>query len=279
MSGDTAFERGSKSKNDQVPMTGSITLAQTGVMARKLHTRVADQIGRSVVRGEIQPGHALPSELRICDMMNVSRTAVREALRVLVGKGLLQSRPKSGTKVRDPEHWNHLDPDVLRWQLEVSDVDNFLRKLFQLRFAVEPAAAALAASAASADDSRRIKTAFEKMASATSNEAFAEADIEFHRNIFRATQNEFFWPIAQMFEHALHECFRMSSKGDHRNRAIDEHRDLMAAITSHKPDRASAAALILLENAVQDLVVIRGHDIFGKKAESKKAESKKRAPA
>jgi DNA-binding FadR family transcriptional regulator len=270
MSSDTAIERGSKSKGDQVPPTGFVTFAQPGVMARKLHTRVADQIGRSVVRGEIQPGHALPSELRICDMMNVSRTAVREALRVLVGKGLLQSRPKSGTKVRDPEHWNHLDPDVLRWQLEVSDVDNFLRKLFQLRFAVEPAAAALAASAASADDNRRIKTAFEKMASAKSNEAFAEADIEFHRNIFRATHNEFFWPIAQMFEHALHECFRMSSKGDHRNRAINEHRDLMAAITSHKPDRASAAALILLENAVQDLVVIRGHDIFGKKTESKK---------
>lgn len=279
MTSDATFERRPKSKDTPITMTDTIAFTEPSVMSRKLHTRVADQIGRSVVRGEIQPGHALPSELRICDMMNVSRTAVREALRVLVGKGLLQSRPKSGTKVRDPEHWNHLDPDVLRWQLEVSDVDNFLRKLFQLRFAVEPAAAALAASAASADDSRRIKTAFEKMASAKSNEAFAEADIEFHRNIFRATQNEFFWPIAQMFEHALHECFRMSSKGDHRNRAIDEHHDLMAAITSHKPDRASAAALILLENAVQDLVVIRGHDIFGKKAESKKTESKKRAPA
>jgi DNA-binding FadR family transcriptional regulator len=251
-------------------LTGSITFAEPGVMARKLHTRVADQIGRSVVRGEIQPGHALPSELRICDMMNVSRTAVREALRVLVGKGLLQSRPKSGTKVRDPEHWNHLDPDVLRWQLEVSDVDNFLRKLFQLRLAVEPAAAALAAAGATADDNRRIKSAFEKMASAKTNDAFAEADIEFHRNIFRATHNEFFWPIAQMFEHALRECFRMSSQGDHRNRAIDEHRELMLAITSHKPDRANIAALVLLENAVDDLVVIRGRDFLGKKAETKK---------
>jgi len=274
MSSDAAFERRPKPKDPGIAMTEPIVFTDPGTMARKLHTRVADQIGRSVVRGEIPPGHALPSELRICDMMNVSRTAVREALRVLVGKGLLQSRPKSGTKVRDPEHWNHLDPDVLRWQLEVSDVDNFLRKLFQLRFAVEPAAAALAASAATADDSRRIKAAFEKMASAKSNEAFAEADIEFHRNIFRATHNEFFWPIAQMFELALRECFRMASKGDHRNRAIEEHRDLMLAITSHMPDRANAAALYLLENAAQDLVVIRGHDIFGKKT-----ETKKRAPA
>jgi DNA-binding FadR family transcriptional regulator len=251
-------------------MTDSVAFTDPGTMARKLHTRVADQIGRSVIRGEIQPGHALPSELRICDMMNVSRTAVREALRVLVGKGLLQSRPKSGTKVRDPEHWNHLDPDVLRWQLEVSDVDNFLRKLFQLRLAVEPAAAALAAMAATADDCRRIKAAFEKMAVAKSNENFAEFDIEFHKNIFRASHNEFFWPIAQMFEQGLRECFRMSSTGDHRNRAIDEHRDLMEAVTSRQPDRAQAAALLLLENATHDLVVILNRDIFGKKTELKK---------
>jgi DNA-binding FadR family transcriptional regulator len=271
MSSDAVIERGAKPKRPRIAAADSIVFTEPGTMARKLHTRVADQIGRSVVRGEIAPGEALPSELRICDMMNVSRTAVREALRVLVGKGLLQSRPKSGTKVRDPEHWNHLDPDVLRWQLEISDVDNFLLKLFQLRFAVEPAASALAATAATADDNRRIKAAFEKMASAKSNEAWAEADIEFHRNIFRATHNEFFWPIAQMFELALRECFRMSSKGEqHRNRAIEEHRELMLAITTHKPDRANSAALLLLQNAKQDLVVILGRDIFSKKVELKK---------
>src|SRR5829696_7401614 len=77
-----------------------------------------------------------------------SRTAVREAIRILVGKGLLESKPKSGTRVRDPENWNHLDPDVLRWRLEVTDLDAYLKKLFQLRFAVEPTASALAAAAA-----------------------------------------------------------------------------------------------------------------------------------
>ena len=73
-----------------------------------------------------------------------------------------------------------------------------------------------------------------------------------------------------MFEHALRECFRMSSQGDHRNRAIDEHRELMLAITSHKPDRANVAALVLLENAIDDLVVIRGRDFLGRTAETKK---------
>src|SRR3954452_8953607 len=105
-------------------------------LGRNLHTRLADQIGIGILRGDIGPGDPLPSELRICDMMGVSRTAVREAIRVLVGKGLLESKPKSGTRVRDPENWNHLDPDVLRWRLEVTDLDAYLKKLFQLRFAV-----------------------------------------------------------------------------------------------------------------------------------------------
>ena len=62
----------------------------------------------------------LPSELRLCEMLGVSRTAMREAIRGLIAKGLIDSRPRVGTRVRDPEYWNHLDPDVLRWRLEVA---------------------------------------------------------------------------------------------------------------------------------------------------------------
>jgi len=94
----------------------------------------------------------LPSEMQICEMMDVSRTVVREAIRTLTGKGLVEARPKSGTRVRPPEQWNQLDPDVLRWRLETSDMDSYLTKLFQLRCAVEPAAAALAATSAGETD-------------------------------------------------------------------------------------------------------------------------------
>jgi DNA-binding FadR family transcriptional regulator len=243
-------------------MSESIFFPGADNVARKVHTRLADQIGRSIVRGDIQPGESLPSELRICELMSVSRTAVREALRVLVGKGLLLSRPKSGTRVRDRDHWNHLDPDVLRWQFEIDDTDDFLRKLFQLRFAVEPAAASAAATARTDADAEQIRKAWEGMASAESMEAYVEADIQFHKSIYQATHNQFFLPIAQMFELALHQSFRITAPGDHRSRSVAEHGELMQAIVAREPQRAHAAAIQLLESTTQDLTVLRGHDPF-----------------
>lgn len=229
-----------------------------GAMTRNVHTRLADQIGLSIVRGDFKPGQALPSEMRLCEMMKVSRTAVRDALRVLSGKGMVQARPKSGTRVRNVELWNHLDPDVLRWQLAITDLDDYLRKLFQLRFAVEPAAASLAALFATPDDAKRIRAAFDAMAAAETDRVFVDSDIEFHKSIYRATQNQFFWPIAQLFEFALRESFRISSPGGHRKRAIAEHRSLMKAILERSPRKAHAAALLLLGNSAKDVASMTG---------------------
>ena len=180
---------------------------------RNVHSQVADRIGISIVRGDIVAGDALPSEMQICEMIDVSRTVVREAIRTLTGKGLVEARAKSGTRVRPPEQWNQLDPDVLRWQLETSDVDSYLAKLFQLRCAVEPAAAALAATEASEDDIARIRAGCDGMAAAKTNEEFVVADIAFHQAIYFATRNEFFWPIAQMFEITLRQSFTIAAQG------------------------------------------------------------------
>jgi DNA-binding FadR family transcriptional regulator len=254
----TAERTGAKA----ISMNESIWIAGAGDMGRKIHTRLADQIGRSIVRGEILPGQSLPSELRICGMMNVSRTAVREALRVLVGKGLLLSRPKSGTKVREPSQWNHLDPDILRWQFELDDTDVFLRKLFELRFAVEPAASAAAARACNDADVEAIRKGFDGMASAESMEAYVEADILFHKSIYQATHNQFFWPIAQLFELALHQSFRITAPGDHRSRAIAEHRALLEAIVARDPDEAHAATVQLLQSTTIDVAKLRGQALM-----------------
>src|SRR6202022_783520 len=118
---------------------------------------------------------------------------MREAIRGIVAKGLVESRPKTGTRVRPREHWNHLDPDVLRWQIEVTDTDTYLRKMFQLRHATEPAAAAIAASTADESDRERLREAFQKMVDAGSdNAAWVEADLAFHKEIYLSTHNEFF---------------------------------------------------------------------------------------
>lgn len=225
---------------------------------RNVHSQVANRIGTKIVCGDIPPGSALPSEMRICETLDVSRTVVREAIRTLTGKGLVESRAKSGTRVRSPEEWNYLDPDVLRWLLETTDVDMYLVKLFQLRNSVEPAAAAIAATAATPECLAALHKAFEGMESAQDNEAFVVADIAFHKGIYFATRNEFFWPIAQMFDVTARPSFTIAAPGDHRPRGLMEHRDLMLAIERGNPDDAREKAILLLNHSAADLVRIRG---------------------
>jgi DNA-binding FadR family transcriptional regulator len=212
------------------------------------------------VRGDVAPGDALPSETRICEMMGVSRTAVREAIRVLSGKGLVESRAKSGTRVRRPEQWNQFDPDVLRWQFDTADLKTYLVKLFRLRTAVEPMAAEYAATAATEEDIARIRAAADGMAAAESNEAWITADIELHRSIHIATRNEFFWPIAQIFDTALRRSFTLAAPGEHRPRAIIEHRAVMEAIAARDPSRARQAMAQLIVHAAGDLKRMIGID-------------------
>ncbi|GGH22883.1 GntR family transcriptional regulator [Alsobacter metallidurans] len=226
-------------------------------LVRNVHSQIADRIGMSIIRGEIAPGEVLPSEMRICEMLEVSRPVVREAIRVLAGKGLIESRAKSGTRVRPPEAWSHLDPDVLRWRLASTDVDTYLQKLFALRYAVEPAAAAIAAEAATAEDCAAIGAALAGMDNAADNAAFVEADIAFHKAIYLATRNELFWPIAQMLEISSRQSFTIAAEGDHRKRALAEHRAVFTAIEARQPEAARAAALVLLDSSAGDLEKLR----------------------
>jgi DNA-binding FadR family transcriptional regulator len=247
---------------------------QTSTPIRNVHSQVADRVGLSIVRGDIGAGEALPSEMQICEMMDVSRTVVREVIRTLTGKGLVEARTRSGTRVRPPQRWNQLDPDVLRWRLELSDLDSYLAKLFQLRCAVEPAAAALAATHAEPDDVLSIQAAYEGMAAAKSNEEFVAADIAFHQAIYFATRNEFFWPIAQMFDVTLRQSFTIAARGSHRPRALVEHHAVLKAIAKRDADGARRATNVLLNNSVDDLVRIRGRE-FSPRSKSSKIQARR----
>jgi DNA-binding FadR family transcriptional regulator len=234
------------------------SLETLGNQSLKIHLRVADQLGLAILRGDFPPGDVLPPERKLCEMLGVSRTAMREAIRGLIAKGLIDSRPKTGTRVRHPEYWNHLDVDVLRWQVDVSDTEAYLKKMFQLRHATEPAASAIAAENADQHDRARLESAFNAMVAAGSDNAlWVEADLVFHKSIYLATHNEFFWPIGQLFSVALKEMFRIAAMGSHRPRAIVEHGDLLRAIMERKPDLARSAALTLVANAANDISSIR----------------------
>jgi DNA-binding FadR family transcriptional regulator len=129
-----------------------------------------------------------------------------------------------------------------------------------LRSAVEPAAAALAATFAEEGDIARIRAGYEGMAAAKVNEQFVVADIAFHQAIYFATRNEFFWPIAQMFDITLRQSFTIAATGSHRARALVEHHAVLDAIATRNPEAARAATNVLLNNSADDLVRIRGRE-------------------
>src|SRR4029453_11093357 len=109
---------------------------------RGLHGAVVHEIGVRIVNGELKPGDTLPDN-GFFDGADVSRTVVREAIKVLAAKGLVESRPKVGTRVRPRRDWNLLDPDLLAWQIEAGPDARFLEQAVELRRMIEPAAARL----------------------------------------------------------------------------------------------------------------------------------------
>src|SRR5580704_5039732 len=112
----------------------------------RLHGTIAQDIGMRIVSGRLSPGRVLNGEIEASARLRVSRTAYREAVRILAAKGLVESRPKLGTRVSDPGQWHLLDPDVLGWMFTSRPDAEVLKGLFELRAIIEPAASALAAS-------------------------------------------------------------------------------------------------------------------------------------
>src|SRR5579871_1858553 len=117
----------------------------TKFKAQQLHEHVIEEIGKGIISGEFVQGESLPAEEELCRMLGVSRTALREALRVLASKGLLEPKRKVGTLVKSSAHWNFLDANVLSWLLAAGDADRVISELYELRQLVEPVAASLAA--------------------------------------------------------------------------------------------------------------------------------------
>ena len=129
----------------------------------RLFGQVAQKLAVAVITGRVRAGEVLPNEDDLRSEISVSRTAYREAVKFLTGKGLVEARPKSGTRVAPRGSWNLLDPDVLAWHFEADPNEKFIRDLFELRLFVEPSAARLAAQRRGEDDLSRIEAAFRCM--------------------------------------------------------------------------------------------------------------------
>jgi DNA-binding FadR family transcriptional regulator len=183
--------------------------------------------------------------------MGVSRTVIREAIKSLAAKGLVESRAKRGTMVRPARAWNYLDPDVLAWQAR-ADVDGrHLFHLTELRQCFEPPAARMAAERATEENLRLISQAYEQMQrAADSVEDFLAADIRFHVEILNATGNPFFAPIANVISASLESSLRVTNRQPAENRAsVPVHLKVKKAICARKPTTAQAAMRALLKEA------------------------------
>jgi DNA-binding FadR family transcriptional regulator len=220
-----------------------------------LHGQIVHTIGSRIVNGAIRPGELLPAD----PQLRASRTVVREAIKVLAAKGLVESRPKTGTRVRAPESWNLLDPDVLAWQQEGTPQPVFLRKLTEVRLIVEPAAAELAAKHARAPEMAALDAAFAEMKAALARtpadyEAFDQADIVFHRAILQACHNDVLERMSAMVYSALLVSFHATSRLPGRARhSLPRHRAILEAVRAHDARRAGTAMRRLVQSTAQEI--------------------------
>ena len=212
---------------------------------------VVEQLGRSIVAGEYPPETMIPLDPDLCEMFDVSRTVVREAKKTLIAKGMIQSKAKVGTHVRELESWNMFDEDVLRWHAGLRNAGAFYDELFEIRLIFEPAAAARAAARANAQDCDGLYRLCDRLAGAPSRAEFAVADYEFHRQVLRLSGNRFLLSLGDMVQTALYSLFMAEAHQffpEGARMVAGRHRDIATAIARGAADEARATMQRVIED-------------------------------
>ncbi len=222
---------------------------------RNLSEQVVHQIGLSIMRTDFKPGDTLSSEPELSLQFNVSRPVMREALKILSAKGLLESRPKKGTRVRPRSEWNILDPGVIDWLFEVGPDRSFLDALCEVRLMFEPMAARLAATRATDDETRTIQECYQRMSEGVHfPDAYIPADLAFHGAICAAAHNEILEKIAATLATSLQVSRIVTSRLPGANlAAMPVHQEVMEAILQGNEQAA--------EESMRKLVILTTDDI------------------
>lgn len=220
---------------------------------RGLHGRVVQVVGQRIAQGIISPDDAIDVASLEAEF-GVSRTVVRESLKVLAAKGLVDARPKRGTFVRPREDWSMLDPDLLRWRFGSRTDSRFLGDLAEVRLIVEPAAARLAATRRTADDLVTLDRAVVAMArlGATAQEVIG-ADIAFHCGLLHASHNELLERMEGVIEATLRSSHHVLYDAAEWHREVHRHRLVADAVRDCDAYLAERAMRDLLENTARRL--------------------------
>lgn len=228
---------------------------QKTVSKRRLHGEVAYRLGLQIVSGRFVSGDALPNENDLGQGFSVSRTAYREAIKILGAKGLVESKPRSGTRVAKRKNWNLLDPDVLAWHFEAGTDSQFVIDLYELRRIIEPAAASLAAQRRTSVEIKAIAAALRQMENADAEGIDRlTADLGFHRAILEASRNQVLLSTWSAIESTLRWSVRLKNEtAPHTfTEALKSHAEVYKEIAAGNPDRASEAMNALIRSAQED---------------------------
>ena len=244
---------------------GSRHTRPSGYRISGLQGHVITELGRAIVSGRFAPGELLPREPELMAEFSASRPSLREALKVLAAKGLIEMRQRVGTSVRPRDLWNTFDSDVLGWHLgeestKSAQRDSMLRDLIELRHVIEPTAAQLAAGRATMEDLRRIRAGLHAMEAATGDMAsYARADVQFHMAIFAASHNVLLATFAHLVADFLRVSFSIQQKAlnEADNRIEDDvaqHRLVFEAINSGEGESAARAMRNVILNGKNSLL-------------------------
>ena len=215
-------------------------------LGRNLTYGMLDHIGKQIVTGAFETV-PFPTEAELSKQLGVSRSVTREAVKMLTAKGLLRARPRQGTQVQPASSWNLFDTDVLRWLLERKFSVELLSQFNELRWAIEPAAAALAARSASEEGLAEIERGFARMVAAEAGEdETLDADIAFHLAILRASANPFFVQFRDLVATALRTSIRFTNRIKGRTADLAAHGAVKTAIEVRDPDAAQSAMMHII---------------------------------
>jgi DNA-binding FadR family transcriptional regulator len=217
----------------------------------RLHGTIARDLGIAIVSEKYKSGDILSGEIASSESLSVSRTAYREAIRILSAKGLVSSKPKIGTRVNAKAQWHILDPDVLAWTFEAGPDISTLNSLFELRDVVEPAAAGLAALRRTDSQLKAMASAIERMERFTLNApAGHQADVDFHATLMQAADNPYIASLIDGFASAIVST-NIYKQREHplRRDPLPDHIHVLEAITSKNVDQAQHAMRELIRLA------------------------------
>lgn len=216
---------------------------------RTMHGQVVEWLGRRIVSGELSHGSQLPNEADLAAQLKVSRGGVREAVKALAAKGLVEPRPRLGTRVLPREQWNLMDREVIDWHGQTAAPD-FLDDLLELRLMVEPGAARLAAERASEEQLATLEAAYAGMAEHASeaDRSFVDADLAFHLTLLRASGNQLIQQLGRLLETSLLHGLEASSHApDGVATTFPLHRAVLLAVRGRRPSAADRAMRKLIE--------------------------------